>query len=180
MEKNSVAMSKIIQFVIACTVVSQAFAQTPAVSAESLYQKGLAAEKSGDPAAAGAFYTNALKTDPNHANARYSIGQLRIHAPAIAAKGREEKFGAVMIPLFQVEQATIQEATALLSAMIEKGSKGEVTPNFVIEDPKKLFTDQKITLNLKNMPAKAVLKYLTDQTGTKARYDEHAVVIVAR
>lgn len=172
-------MSKIITFVIACTVVSQTLAQTPAPSAESLYQKGLAAEKSGDPVAAGDFYKNALKTDPNHANARYSIGQLKIHAPAIAAKGRGEKFGAIMIPLFQLDQATIQEAIALLSAMIKKESKAQVITNFVIEDPKMVLTNQKITLDLKNMPAKAVVKYLTEQTGTKVRYDEHAVVIVA-
>ena len=173
-------MSKIIPLVIGFALASQALAQSPPPSAESLYQKGLAAEKSGDPVAAANFYKNALKTNPNHANARYSIGQLKIHAPAIAAKGREEKFGAVMIPLFQLDQATIQEAIAALGILIEKQSKSEVTPNFIIEDPKKILTDQKISLNLKNMPAKAVMKYLNEQTGTKARYDEHAVVIVAQ
>jgi hypothetical protein len=50
----------------------------------------------------------------------------------------------------------------------------------VIEDPKGLFADRKITLNLKNMPARAVMKYITDQTGAKVRYDEHAVVIAPR
>ena len=55
-----------------------------------------------------------------------------------------------------------------------------MTPNFVIEDPKAVLASQKISLNLKNMPAKAVLKYLTDQTGGKVRYDEHAVVISPR
>ena len=173
-------MSKIIPLVIGFALASQALAQSPPPSAESLYQKGLAAEKSGDPVAAANFYKNALKTNPNHANARYSIGQLKIHAPAIAAKGREEKFGAVMIPLFQLDQATIQEAITALGILIEKQSKSEVTPNFIIEDPKKILTDQKISLNLKNMPAKAVMKYLNEQTGTKARYDEHAVVIVAQ
>ena len=64
--------------------------------------------------------------------------------------------------------------------IIEKESKGEVTPNFVIEDPKKLLASQKISLNLKNTPSRGVLKYLMDQTGAKARYDEHAVVIIAR
>jgi hypothetical protein len=105
---------------------------------------------------------------------------LRINAPAIAAKGREEKFGAVMIPLYQLDQATVQEAITALGIMIEKQSKAELTPNFVIEDPKKVLTDRKISLLLKNMPVKAILKYLTDQTGTKIRYDEHAVVIVTR
>ncbi len=177
-------MSKIITFVVACTLVSPAFAQapapTPAPTAASLYKQGQAAEKAGDPAAANEFYKNALKADPNNANARYSLGQLKLHSPAIAAKGREAKFGAVMIPVFQLDEATLQEALEALSLIIEKQSKNEVTPNFVVEDPKKLLATQKISLNLKNTPSRGVLKYLLDQTNAKVRYDEHAVVIIAR
>ena len=173
-------MSKIITLVLACTLASQAFAQAPAKSANDFYRKGQAAEKAGDPAAAGEAYGLALKIDPNHANARYSLGQLKINSASIAAKGREQKFGSVMIPLFQLQEATLQEALDALGMIIEKESKEEVTPNFVIEDPKGAFADRKISLNLKNMPSRAVLKYLTDQTGAKVRYDEHAVVIIAR
>lgn len=174
-------MSRIITFVVACTMVSQALAQQPVpASAEALYQKGLAAEKAGDPVAAKGFYTQALKVDPKNANAIYSLGQLKLTSGNIAAKGREAKFGAVMVPVFQLEQANLKESLDALSSIVEKQSKDEVTPNFVIEDPKGLLTEKKISLNLKNMPAQAVLKYLLDQTGAKARYDEHAVVIAPR
>ena len=173
-------MSKIIPFVVACALVSQVLAQTPANQADSLYQKGLAAEKAGDPAAARGFYTQALKADPKNANAIYSLGQLKLNSGSIAAKGREAKFGAVMIPVYQLDQATLKESLDALGLIVEKQSNNEVTPNFVIEDPKGLLTDKKISLNLKNMPSQAVLKYLLDQTGAKVRYDEHAVVIAPR
>lgn len=173
-------MSKIITLVVVCTLVSQALAQPPAQTAESLYQQGLAAEKAGDPVAANGFYANALKIDPNHANAIFSLGQLKLTSPAIAAKAREAKFGAVPIPVFQLDQATLKEALEAFGVIIEKQSKDAVTPNFIIEDPKNVLADRKITLNLKNMPSQAVMKYLMDQTGAKARYDEHAVVIVPR
>lgn len=174
-------MSKIITFAVVCTLVSQALAQQPAAeSAESLYKKGQAAEKAGDPAAAGTFYKNALQADPSHANSRFSLGQLKLTSPALAAKGRQAKFGAVMIPAFQLDQATLQEALEAFTVILEKQSKETVTPNFVVEDPKKILASQKISMNLKNMPSSAVLKYLLDQTGAKARYDEHAVVISAR
>jgi tetratricopeptide (TPR) repeat protein len=173
-------MKKSLTLAVAIALVSQVLAQPPAQQAEALYQKGLAAEKAGDPAAARDFYKGALKLDPKNANAIYSLGQLKLTAPAIASKGREAKFGAVVIPVFQLDQATLQEALTGLGLIIEKESKGEVTPNFVIEDPKAVLASQKISLNLKNMPAKAVLKYLTDQTGGKVRYDEHAVVISPR
>jgi hypothetical protein len=35
-------------------------------------------------------------------------------------------------------------------------------------------------MNLKNVPVNAILKYIHAQTHTRIRYDEHAVVILAR
>ncbi len=173
-------MSRIITLAVACALVAPAFAQSPAQQAASHYQKGQAAEKAGDPTAAKEHYTQALKLDPNNADARFSIGQLKLNSASIAAKGREEKFGAVMVPSFQLDEATLQEALSALSTIVEKESKETVTPNFVIEDPKNVLAEKKISIQLKNMPAKGVLKYLMDQAGAKPRYDEHAVVIVAK
>ncbi|MEO5915095.1 MAG: tetratricopeptide repeat protein [Luteolibacter sp.] len=174
-------MKKFISLAVACTLVSQVIAQTPAQApaptSDSLLKQGQAAEKAGDPVAAKEFYTKSLKMNPNNANAIYSIGQLKVNSASIAAKGREAKFGAVVVPVFQLDAASLQEALDALSVVIEKESKQTVTPNFIIQDPKLVLADRKITLNLKNMPSKAVMKYLMDQTGAKARYDEHAVVV---
>lgn len=170
-------MTQIIPIIIAGTLASQAIAQTTAQQADSFYKQGQAAEKAGDPVAANTFYSKALKADPSNANVRYSIGQLKLTSGGIAAQGREAKFGAVLIPAFQLDGASFQEALDALSLIIEKQSKDTVTPNFVVEDPKGQFAAKKITLNLKNMPSKAVMKYLLDQANAKARYDEHAVVI---
>jgi len=175
-------MKRILSLIIAATLISQASAQAPALSparqAEAFYRQGLAAEKAGDPAAAQKAYADALKADPKHANARFSLGQLKLNAGAIAAKGREATFGTVVIPAFNLDAATLQEALDALRVLIEKQSKDTVTANFVLQDPKKQLADVKISLNLKSMPAKAVLQYLMDQSGAKARYDEHAVVIM--
>jgi tetratricopeptide (TPR) repeat protein len=152
-------------------------AETPAQRAELLYRQGLAAEQAGNPEAARKAYTGALQADPNHAHSRYSLGQLKITAPALAAKGREAKFGAVMVPEFKVDQAALKETLEALQIIVEQQSKGEVTPNFILQDPKESISGTKITLVLKNTPAKAVLQYVLEQAGAKARYDEHAIVI---
>jgi hypothetical protein len=156
------------------------FAESASEKAEAWYQKGLAAEKSGDPATAIAAYKTALKFHAGHAKARFQLGEVKINAGSIKADAAEAKIGGIMIPAYQIEDATIQEALGLLAAMIEKQSKEEITPNFVVEDPGKKLTDAKITMNLKNVPVSAILKYIHAQTQTKIRYDEHAVVILAR
>lgn len=151
--------------------------QTPAQRAELSYRQGQAAEQAGDPDAARKAYTEALQANPNHPHARYSLGQLKITAPALAAKGREAKFAAVMIPELKLDQAPFKDSLEALQVIVEKQSNDKVTPNFVIQDPKETLSGVKITLVLKNTPAKAVLQYILDQAGAKARHDEHAIVI---
>lgn len=173
-------MSKTILLFAVCALVSPALAESPAATAGSLYKKGQAAEKAGNVAAANVFYTNALQLDPRNPDIRYSLGQLKINSAGISAKARESKFGAVMIPVIQLEDATFKESLEAFSMLIEKQSKNEVAPSFVIEDPKNLLTGRKITMTLKNVPAQAVMKYILDQSGARARFDEHAVVISPR
>lgn len=173
-------MKPILSLIVVATLVSQAFAQTPPQQADALYRQGLAAEKAGDPVAARQAYEAALKANPGHANARYSLGQLKLNSGTIAAKGREAKFGAVMIPEYRLDAANLQESLDALRVIVEKQSKQQVTPNFVIQDPKNELAAAKITLNLKNLPARGVIQYLMEQSGAKVRYDEHAIVITPK
>jgi len=182
--KSLIPMKTILSVIVAATLTTPLFAQSAvtdaARQAEVFYRQGLAAEKAGDPAAANKAYAAALKENPNHANARYSLGQLQLNFGAIAAQGREAKFGAVVIPVFNLAAASLAEALAGLQVIIERQSKGEVVPNFVIQDPQQQLAAVRISLNLKSMPAKGVMQYLMEQAGAKARYDEHAVVVMPR
>jgi len=82
-----------------------------------------------------------------------------------------------MIPAFQLDGATLQEALDALNLILDKESKGQVAANFIVQDPNRKLAAGKLTLNLKNVPASAVMKYLMAQANAKARYDEHAIVI---
>ncbi|MGD9417554.1 MAG: tetratricopeptide repeat protein [Verrucomicrobiota bacterium JB025] len=166
--------------IIAGSVVMAASVSLAAPSANESYQKGLAAEKAGDPVAAKAAYTEALKANPRHANARYRLGQLKISSGKIAARGREAKFGAVVIPEFRMDGVSLAESVEALRVMVEKESKGEVAPNFIIQDPQDQLGSARITLSLKAVPSKVVFKYLLDAVNAKARFDEHAIVITPR
>jgi tetratricopeptide (TPR) repeat protein len=155
-------------------------AETAAEQAEAYYRKGLMAEKAGDPSTARAAYNAALELRPGHANARYRAGQVKIDAASIKSAATEAKIGAVTIPVYQIEDSTVAEAIQVLTLAMEKATGGEIAPNFVIEDPKGRLAESRISLQLKNIPVKSILNYIHSQAGTKARFDEHAVVILAR
>jgi tetratricopeptide (TPR) repeat protein len=180
--KNASFVIRLRSLVIAAALVSQASAQTPAQinQAEVLYRQGVAAEEAGDPATARQAYLEALRANPRHANAQYSLGQLKINYASITAKGREAKFGDVMVPEFKLDDATLKEALVALQMIIEKESKQQVMTNFILQDPKSALAEAKITLVLKNTPARGVLQYLLAQANAKARYDEHAIVIMPK
>ncbi|MBC7979870.1 MAG: tetratricopeptide repeat protein [Armatimonadetes bacterium] len=172
-------MKTLISLIVIALTCHSALAQS-SKEAEGYYLTGMAAEKAGDPAAALEAYNLVLKLNPNHANAQYRLGQVRINAKTIRASATETKIGDVMIPVYQLEDATLAEAIAALSIAMEKVTAGKIAPNFVIEDPKNKLTDSRVSMQLKNVPVKAVLNYILTQTNARARYDEHAVVIMAR
>ncbi len=165
------------------SVHAQEAGEAPANEAKTAaehYAAGVAAERAGDPDAARDAYTRALRVNPRHAESRYRLGLLKSQGANIASKGRETKIGSVMIPEIKLDGATLGETLELLGKLVEKHSEGKVTPNFVLQDPSGELRDQTVSLQLKNVPARAVLQYVTTQTGTKARFDEHAVVILPR
>jgi len=153
---------------------------SPAQKAEALFAKGIAAEKAGDPITAKAAFAAALEANPNHAQARFRLGEMKIHGESISKKGREAKFGQTVIPVFQLEGATLQESLDALSTAMEKASEGAEAPSFIIEDTGNRLGEAKISLQLKGTPARGILDYILTQSRAKARHDEHAVVILPR
>lgn len=174
-------MRRILTLLMAGTLAATA-QQAPnrAQQAEQSYAKGLAAEKAGDPAGAAAAYAEALQFNPGHAHARYRLGEMKNRGGSIAAKGRETKFGAVIIPQIALEEATVAEALEVLRVGMEKASNGEVAPNFVVKDPDRKFDKSRVSFQLKSVPAKAILDYILSQGGGKATFEEYAVVIEPR
>lgn len=169
-------MRPILALLIGGALFAHAQNPSPAQQSEQLYQKGLAAEKSGDPAAAKAAYLNALRLNPRHAHAQYRLGELKHDGAGVAAKGRQAKFGQAIIPQYAIEEATLSEALEVLRVSMEKADPAN-TPNFVIQDPENKLGRARITFVLKGVPAKAILDYVLSQAGAVAKFDEYAVII---
>lgn len=146
--------------------------------ANAAYITALAHENSGDAAAAKAAYEKALKLDPRHAKARYRLGQLKLNYDRIIAKGQQQKISSVMIPEFNVDDADFSEALRALAIHVEKESKQEIAPNFIVQDPSNELQSRKVTLKMKNVPSGEILNYMLQMAKAKARFDKHAVVIM--
>ncbi len=151
--------------------------------ADQYYRQGMAAIQQGNPDAAKAAFQTALKLRPDHAQARYQLGQLPARAEGLKAQRRENEIGSIMLPAIDFEEVALSEALAALGQMIETesartlGEDKALVPNFMVQDPGGDLGSKEVTLRLKNIPAKAAINYLLQQVSATARYDEHATVV---
>lgn len=150
----------------------------PAANAETFYRQGIAAERAGDVDAARAAYEQALRINPRHADATFRMGQLRLRRDTIARQAREAAFKGVMLKEIKLEDAEFRESLDALAKMVETVTEEQVVPNFVLQDPDGKFESVRVTLNLRNVTAGAVLDYMLDTAKARARHDEYAIVIL--
>jgi len=151
-------------------------------SSDDYYRQGMVAINRGDEVAARRAFTEALRLNPSHANARYQLNKLPEMRDTLTQRKKTAELSSVKLPEVTFSGASLQEALEALNHMIEKESGKEdkakaIVPNFMIQDPSGKLAEREVDLRLKNVPAKAVLDYLLQQAGATVRYDEHATVI---
>jgi hypothetical protein len=151
--------------------------ETTASKAAGLYQQGLTALEDGDAILARQSFTEVLRLQPSHGNARYQILNLKQRGPQLAAKVRKKKLEQVKVPRVNFDNTTLPEALEALGIMIDKETGGKFAPNFVVQDPKGLFDSRPISMKLGAVPANVVLEYILRMADATARYDEYAIVI---
>ena len=143
----------------------------------TLYQQGLAALNDGDMELARMSFTEVLRIQPSHGNARYHLLNLKQRGPELAAKVRKKKLEQIKVPKVDFAEISMTDAIEALGIMIEKETKGKFSPNFIVQDPKGVFESSSITMKLGAVPANVVLEYILRMGDGSARYDEHAIVI---
>ena len=149
-------------------------------TAATLYKQGMAAVEEGDVRAAELAFKEILRLQPNNANARYQLGQLKQNQDSIAARARSRQLAQYEIEQIDFSKTEVSEALVALGMLIEKKSGGKFAPNFMIQDPSNRLADREVTLQVKKVPASAALNMILQQAGASARYEKHAIVIVPR
>ena len=159
---------------------------TPALAdkAEDAYRRGLQAVADGDASTARAAFHEALRLRPNHAYARYQLSRLAQDNGQLAAQKRARDLAAVRLDQVDFKDVPLSDALIALNQLVEeasakaRGKDKAITPNFNIQDPTGKLGQKEVTLQLKNVPAKAALDYLLEQAGARARFDEFATVVM--
>ena len=165
-------MKKLILALIAITVIP-----AHADKAAEMYQAGLVAVQEGDIVAAETAFRGALKLRPTYADARYQLTELRNHRDMIVARGRAKKLSQYTIDQVAFDKAELSEALAALGIMVEEKSGKKFSPNFIVQDPSKKLGETVVSLQVKGVPANAVLDMLVKQAGGVVKYEEHAIIV---
>jgi tetratricopeptide (TPR) repeat protein len=174
-------------FVLSAAWFSLMIAPVYGQSANDYYRQGVAAMERGEVQAARSAFTKALRVQPDHAYARYQLGQLEGQTENLKAKRRENELAAVRLEKVNFSEVELSEALRALGVMVgdatagdgEEDDEGRIV-NFMIQDSSGKLGDREVSLRMKNVPAKVALDYLLQQVNATARYDEHAIVIRPR
>ena len=165
-------MKKLILALIAITAIP-----AHADKAAEMYQAGMVAVQDGDIQAAEAAFRGALKLRPTYADARYQLSELKTHRDAIVARGRAKKLTTYTIDQVDFNKAELSQALAALGIIVEEKSGKKFSPNFIVQDPANKLGDTIVTLQVKGVPASAILDMLVKQASATVRYEEHAIII---
>lgn len=166
--------------VCAFSVPSLQAADDRVEKAKAFYQQGVVAMNEGKYSLARTSFREVLKLYPTHPQARRQLVYINSNFNSLETNKRKKELRQVVIPKVDIEQSSVKESIDILSAHIKQTSKGKVNPNFIVQDRSGAFASKTVTLNLSNVPADTLLKYITDQVGAIARYDTHAIVISPR
>lgn len=170
--------------ILAVSVLSPLHASPTATQrANTAYIDALAYESAGNVIKARQAYEQALKFNPRHHQAQFRLGQLKLNTQKIISKAQQRKISSIVIPEYRMNEADFPDAVKALAKHIENATKAQeqpVMPNFIIQDPRGTLAARKITIQMKSVPAGEILNYILQMANAKARFDQHAVVIMPR
>ena len=165
---------------VCASSVSAEQADPRATKARGLYQQGITAMKAGQYNLAKTSFRGVLKLYPTHPQARQKLNYISSNQGTLETDQRKKEMRKVVIPKVDIDKASLQEAIDVLSAHIKQASQSKTSPNFIVQDRSGGFTGKVVTLNLSNVPADTLLKYIVDQVGGVAKFDSHAIIIKPR
>lgn len=154
--------------------------QERAQQVELFYNLAEKAFEDGDIKASREALSSALSLNRSHAPSIALSRRINSNGNQTVLERRKRLFNSVMLPMIDFSDASFKDAIHALAKSVETESKGEVTPNFIIQDRGKVFDKVMINLTLKNVPAGDVLDHLLKSAGAGVNFGTYSTVISPR
>ncbi len=169
--------------IITSIALATAFVFTPLMThadndLTTLFQQGRAAYYKGDLELAKAILTQVQARSPGHFETRALLAQINTSLEANAGSSLKKKYSSVVIPKLELADVSLNEALQALSILSKNASQEKVVPNFIVKDS--VARDAQISLTLSAIPLPEAINYLANLSNTRAQYEDHAVVFVAK
>ena len=120
--------------------------QQRAQQVELFYNMAAQAYEDGDFPAAQEALKSALALNRSHAHSIALVRRMKTSGNQNVLARRKRIFSNVMIPIIDLNEASVKDAINVLAKTVETQSKGKVIPNFIIQDRNNSFDETKITI----------------------------------
>jgi len=167
-------------FGLASSAVAESTAEKRARLSRELSTHYYAAQASylnGDIAEAKASLKKVFEISPRNSHGIALQSKIQLHGDKMVLKKKERAFSAIMLKVVDMKDVPMTEAIKRLKAAINISTEGKQTFNFAVQDPKKVFGNEKITLKATDIPAGEVLKHIMLSSRAHQNFGKYAIVI---
>lgn len=138
------------------------------------FQKGRTLFFEGKMEEARPWLEKVLVANPTHVETQAMLARIQLQAKQVP--NLADRYAKLIVPRIEFEDVSVKDALTGLRKLAEAASDGKVVPNFVIKDAD--LGDTLISLNLTDVPLTEAIRYISELSHLKVRYEANAVLLV--
>lgn len=151
-----------------------------AAQVQSLYNMAEKAYNDGDVDVARDTLRIVLAEQPGHPHATALLKRIKLNGSQFELAKKKRIFNSVILKEVDLKGVNLAQALKILNQQVMTTSGKKVIPNFVLSDPKKYLGDERLELQMNNVPAGVVLDHLMKKAGATAKFGKYSITVTPR
>ena len=147
---------------------------------QTLFNMAEKAYKDGDINVARDTLRIVLDEQPGHAHATALLRKIQLNGSQFELAKKKRIFNSVILKQVDYKEVNLAQALKILNQQVMTASDEKVVPNFVLSDPKKYLGDERLELQMNNVPAGVVLDHLLKKAGATAKFGKYSITVTPR
>jgi len=154
--------------------------EAKAAKVAALYNMAEQAYRDGDVDVARDTLKIVLAEHPGHPHAIAMLKRIKLNGSQLELAKKKRIFNAVMLKEVDFKAVNLAQALKILNEQVMTASGKKVIPNFVLTDPKKVLGNERLELQMNNVPAGVVLDHLMKKAGATAKFGKYSITVRPR